>query len=208
MRRVFTISLLLVPLFVAACASERPALVPRDEALMDLAFLTGAWVTDIENGRRTEELWTTPDGGTMLGVSRTIAIGDDEENDRRTVAFEFLRIEHTGDDEIIYYAAPAGRDPPTPFTLIQRSPTRFVFENPEHDFPRRIIYEQQRDGLLLRIEGVENGEAKSSAWFLRRARLFSGLTEQERWEREARRRERWEQLEEDSFLYHRFYDYR
>jgi hypothetical protein len=172
---------------------------------MDLAFLTGAWVTEIEDGMRTEELWTTPDGGTMLGVNRTIVVGDDEETDRRTVAFEFLRIEHTGEGEIIYYAAPAGRDPPAPFTLIERSPTRFVFENPEHDFPQRIIYEQQRDGLLLRIEGIEDGAVKSREWFLRRARLLSGLTEQERWEREARDRARWDQIEQDSLIYRHFH---
>jgi hypothetical protein len=193
---------LVLLLIGAGCASEQ-TLVPADPDLADLAFLTGAWVTEIEDGVRTEELWTTPDGGMMLGVNRTVAIGEDEQTGRRTVAFEFLRIEHTGDDEIIYYAAPEGRSPATPFRLTDRSPMHLVFSNPDHDYPRRIIYAQQDDGsLLVRIEGVEDGREKSSRWILRRARLLSGLTE---FERDRIERERWHmrQTQRDSMMMRR-----
>ena len=187
-----------------ACTAGRPALVPADPALMDLAWLTGAWVTDSEDGLRTEEIWSTPDAGTMLGVNRTISISEDEQ-DRQTVFFEFLRIEHTAENEIIYHASPQGR-PHTSFRLIEQSATRFVFENPEHDYPQRIIYAQQNDGsLLMRIEGIENGEQKSGEWFLRRARLRSGLTDHELQQREMRDYWRRRQFYDDSPFFHRYY---
>ncbi|UCD76240.1 MAG: hypothetical protein JSV91_04815 [Phycisphaerales bacterium] len=188
-----------------ACTAGRPVLEPCDESLMDLAFLTGVWVTDSNDGLRTEEIWSTPDAGTMLGVSRTISIGEDDSK-RETVFFEFLRIEHTAEDDIIYHASPEGR-PPTSFRLIERSHTRFVFENPEHDFPQRIIYEQQDDAsLLTRIEGVEDGEEQSSEWRLRRARIRSGLTEYEI--RQRRISDYWwhRRFYYDHLFYHRYYD--
>ena len=89
--------------------------------------------------------------------------------------------------------------PPTSFRLIEQSATRFVFENPEHDYPQRIIYAQQNDGsLLMRIEGVENGQEESSEWLLRRANLRSGLTDHEL---------RQLQMRADWYRWHSFNDY-
>ncbi len=204
MRQVaFLIVSLLLLASLTACTSSRPILAPCDPALMDLAFLTGVWSTEVgEDGVRTEEFWSTPDAGTMLGVNRTIAVSETDPDDRRTVSFEFLRVEHTADDEIIYFAAPEGCHPPTPFRLVDRSPTRFVFENPEHDYPQTVIYEQQPEGrLLLRIEGVENGEQRSSEWLMQRARLLSGLTQAELRQREIRAYWRFQQIYEDSLFF-------
>ena len=55
----------------------------------------------------------------------------------------------------------------------------------------------------MRIEGVENGQSKSSEWRMRRARLLSGLTEAERRRRALyhRLRMRREQIYEDSLIF-------
>jgi hypothetical protein len=127
-----------------------------------LAWLAGAWAGTDASGVVTEEHWTSPRGNTMFGVNRTIA-GDE------TVFFEFLRIERD-DDGLVYLAAPRGRAPATPFRLIESDGTRLVFENPGHDFPQRIIYDLQADGvtLELRIEGTDDGGERSSRWRLQR----------------------------------------
>ena len=49
----------------------------------------------------------------------------------------------------------------TRFMLIEHSPKKFIFENKEHDFPQRIIYEFHKDGkMTAAIEGNVNGEFK------------------------------------------------
>ena len=46
--------------------------------------------------------------------------------------------------------------------MIQSSATEVIFENPEHDFPQRVIYRLQPDGLLVgRIEGISKGKPRA-----------------------------------------------
>ena len=130
--------------------------------LAELAWLTGSWVM-VDGDSSSEEHWTRPGGGTMLGVNRTIIHG-------QTVAWELVRIESTPQG-IVYLASPGGRDPPTPFGLIDSGDRRVTFENAEHDFPQRIIYERRGKALQVRIEGIENGQAKSQQWSWRLSSL-------------------------------------
>ncbi len=123
--------------------------------LSGLSWLTGSWARS-GDGWSSEEHWTRPAGGMMLGMNRTVR-GD------RTIMWESVRIEAT-DDGIVYLAAPRGRSPATPFKLIEQHARRVVFENAAHDFPQRIIYERKGDRLHARIEGVEGDEPRQSAW--------------------------------------------
>ena len=59
-----------------------------------------------------------------------------------------------------YVAIPEGQNI-TLFKLIKYSSNKFVFENEEHDFPQRIIYEfSDDDKLSVAIEGIVNGKMK------------------------------------------------
>ena len=49
--------------------------------------------------------------------------------------FEYLRID-VRDDGVFYVAQPLGR-PPTEFKLVTLDAKSAVFENPQHDFPKR-----------------------------------------------------------------------
>ena len=91
----------------------------------------------------------------MIGVSRTL-VGD------RTASFEFLRIEVRG-ESIFYVASPKGRCPATDFKLTRLSGQEAVFENPEHDFPKRIIYRKNSDGSL--VASIDAGEGTKSQSF-------------------------------------------
>ena len=90
----------------------------------------------------------------MLGMSRTVA-------GEKTVEFEFLRLEQRAGG-IYYIAHPQARCPETMFKLTRSSATEAVFENPEHDFPKRIIYRRSgEDSLTATIDGGEGGKARS-----------------------------------------------
>ena len=54
--------------------------------------------------------------------------------------------------------------PPCPSAGIEGGPARAVFENPDNDFPQRIIYERTGDTLHARIEGTVEGTARSVSW--------------------------------------------
>jgi len=84
----------------------------------------------------------------MLGMSRTVK-GD------AMVAFEYLRIVERADG-VFYVAHPNARTPGTDFRLTSVTPTRVVFENPQHDFPKRIVYEKKGENALTAV--VDAGE--------------------------------------------------
>ena len=46
-----------------------------------------------------------------------------------------------------------------------------VFENPEHDFPQRIVYWREGDRVLhARIEGVIKGKERKDEWHWQKSR--------------------------------------
>lgn len=114
----------------------------------DLSWMAGHWSATID-GVQMEEVWTAPDGGMLLGLHRDVKNG--------RAQFEFMRIART-EEGIFFFAQPGGR-PPTPFRLTHASDTRVVFEKPDHDFPKRIIYELREGKLCARVDdGGENAE--------------------------------------------------
>ena len=142
-------------------SSTTTVLKPNDPALNKLAWMVGAWAGEM-GGAQIEEFWTQPNGGTMMGVNRTV-------RQSRTVAFEYLRIEKRPEG-IYYLASPNGRHPPTPFKLIEVTDRKVVFENPEHDYPQRVIYWRKDDKLYGRIEGQRAGQSSGNGthgiiWF-------------------------------------------
>ena len=123
---------------------------PAKATIGDLAWLAGAWVgTRGEGGATaTEERWSPPLGGAMLAVSRTVARG-------KMSGFEYLRIIER-DGGLVYVAQPGGAAP-TEFLLTELSPTRAVFENPRHDYPKRIVYELSAPDRLSASIGYSKG---------------------------------------------------
>jgi uncharacterized protein DUF6265 len=125
--------------------------------LTEIAWISGDWQTAPGGRRQIEEHWTTVAGGSMMGVSRTVG-GD------KTVEFEYLRIEQRADG-IYYVAHPKARCPGTDFKLTRASASEAVFENPQHDFPKRIIYRKgEGDSLTASIDGGEGTKAISFAF--------------------------------------------
>jgi Domain of unknown function (DUF6265) len=123
---------------------------PAKAAIGDLAWLAGAWVgtSGAEGATSIEERWSPPLGGAMLAVSRTVSRG-------KMRAFEFLRIVER-DDGLVYIAQPGGA-PPTEFVLTEMDGTRAVFDNPRHDYPKRIVYELSAKGDLSATIGFTKG---------------------------------------------------
>lgn len=125
----------------------------EEASLMDLAWLAGCWAS-VGGESGSVEQWMAPAGGSMLGMSRTV-------RNSRTVAWETMHIRQADDGSIEYTAMPSGQ-PAASFALVAMGESEVIFENPEHDFPQRIIYRLKLGGRLeASIEGEVNGQART-----------------------------------------------
>jgi hypothetical protein len=133
---------------------------PDDDPARAVGWLAGCWEGTLQNGALYEELWLPPRGGTLVGLAR-MTRGD------QVLSFEFMTI--TQDQgTLVYSAQPSGR-PPTHFRAIGVNAREVVFENPDHDFPHRIIYRHTPPNeLFARIEGDRDGELRGMDFPLRR----------------------------------------
>ena len=127
-----------------------PSLFQAAPSVTDVAWMSGCW-DSTRNGRHVVEYWMPPEGGTLLGVSRTVANG-------KTSEWEFLMV-RAGEKGLEYVAKPSGQAEAA-FVAIRVSPTEVAFENLAHDFPQRIIYKRDGDALVAAIEGMRNGQSR------------------------------------------------
>lgn len=145
-------------LAVGGVLPQRP--LPAQE-LGRLEWLSGCWEGTLgREGRTTyEEQWTSPRGGVMLGVARTVR-GDSARG------FEYVRIvERAGG--LFYVAQPGGR-PPVEFALGEHGDARATFTNPQHDHPKWIQYQRTgADSLVARIAGDVKGQQIDAEYRLR-----------------------------------------
>jgi hypothetical protein len=122
---------------------------PATAVIGDLNWLEGAWVGTRSTGASNEERWSPPRGGAMLAVTRSVNTSG------KIFAFEYLRIVER-DGGLVYIAQPGGKTP-TEFVLTELVNNRAVFENPRHDYPKRIVYELSPNGSLNATIGYTKG---------------------------------------------------
>jgi hypothetical protein len=150
--------MLLVVALSASAVPDMPAQAPA-RSIDDAAWLAGCW-THEANGRQYDEQWMKPAGGAMFGMSRTVAKG-------RTVASEFIQLrEEAG--EVFYIAKPSNQAEAR-FRMIEARDGYLRFENPEHDFPKVIMYTRGEGGALVaQIQGPMNGQTRTIDFPMRR----------------------------------------
>jgi hypothetical protein len=106
-------------------------------AMIDaMSWLVGDWVGTV-GGNNVEERWTAAAGGAMIGSSRST-------RGTSMVEFEFLCIAQRAGG-LVYTAMPNGSGT-TDFLSTKVSSDSITFENPEHDFPRSIVYTKNAEG--------------------------------------------------------------
>lgn len=134
---------------------------PAKATINDLKWIAGAWVGTRSSGSTFEERWSPPNGGSMLATSRSVNTSG------KMFAFEYLRIVER-DGGLVYVAQPGGAAP-TEFVLSELTASRAVFDNPRHDYPKRIVYELSSDGGLTATTGFIKGGTPRRYEFKREA---------------------------------------
>lgn len=128
------------------------------------AWLAGRWVEERPDGGWTEERWSPPRGGVMLGTNLSGAA--DNAN-----AFEFMRIARD-EDGMAFWGSP-GKASPVRFALTRHvrdngtCTARASFENPTHEYPTRVEYAREGETLTATVSGPDG--ANPMRWVFRRA---------------------------------------
>ena len=124
-------------------------LLAQDDFILNL--FPGKWKMEINNMEVFEE-WE------MISETELVAKSYSIKNEEQIINENLYLKKFAG--QWAYVAIPRDQNI-TLFALIEHTPKKFVFENKEHDFPDRIIYEFHKDGkLTAAIEGDVNGELK------------------------------------------------
>jgi hypothetical protein len=111
----------------------------------DLGLLSGCWRSG-EGASYFEEIFTEPLPNMILGLSRFV-------RDGRGAQFELTSVLQT-EDGVVMLPYPSGRPSEHGFLLTSLSATEAIFEAPEHDYPKRILYRSHEDGTRsARIDG-------------------------------------------------------
>ncbi|HEU4850704.1 MAG TPA: DUF6265 family protein [Telluria sp.] len=142
---------------LAACISMPAWGAPT---LSGIGWLEGCWAA-VGGEKGSGEQWMGPAGGTMIGMSRTVAKG-------KTVQYEFMRIVEKEKGKLAFIALPSGQAE-TSFELVRSDADTLVFEAKHHDFPQRVIYRRGAGGKLdARIEGKMDGKDAAMDFPMRR----------------------------------------
>ena len=111
----------------------------------------------------SKETWQQENDSTYTGFSYSQAEKD-------TVFAESLQLQQK--DGAVYLDVVAykqNNDEAVTFEMVSNTQKEFVFENPLHDFPKRIVYSNPtRDSIHAWVEGRVQGEMKKIDFYFRR----------------------------------------
>lgn len=125
--------------------SQQVAKQARDE-FKKLAWLEGTWLrTNNRSGYTGTERWFKTSPFEFQGYGVTYKGAD-------TLFVEKLRIA-INEDRIYYIADVPENKQPVYFRLTEITKTGFTFENHDHDFPKKIVYEAENDILKATVSG-------------------------------------------------------
>ena len=122
------------------------------DSLEPARWLIGEWTAESGN-RLVHESWHAVSPATFEGRGLTTAAAGGAVLDGETLRLVAMS------DAVFYVAKVAHNAYPVAFRLTVCEPGRLVFENPTHDFPRRLEYLRQADGgMTVHVsDGAENG---------------------------------------------------
>ena len=142
-------SLVSLCLILQSVAQAKPC-----DSIESLTWLIGNWSS--ENSKlKIKESWERVSDKTFEGSGYTYSIAKD-----KMTSSETLRIlEMAG--EVFYVAKVASNDSPVAFKLTSCTDDNAIFENPLHDFPKKLNYQLNENRKITVYVSGEEGEGFS-----------------------------------------------
>jgi len=128
----------------------------------NVAWFAGHWRSPASEKKLAEEQWTDAAGGAMVGMFRLV-------NADMPVIYEFLLIEETTDGVYmrLRHFKPAMEEvekEPIRLKLVKATSHEAVFENPDHEKPKRITYRRTKaEHLTVTVDTMRDGKAATFA---------------------------------------------
>ncbi len=160
-RAFYIVLLILASLSIVSC-KEDPNVITSESTEFDQNLLIGRWEDSSEQNQHVEE-WIADGDSDVKGIGFELVNKD-------TVFIEELAILKIG-GRWLYRAKINNQNDSdwVNFVMISDQNNKAVFENKQHDFPQRIIYEfKSDDSLHASIEGEENGDYRRFNFFYKR----------------------------------------
>lgn len=154
-----------------ACKKEIPAESSVAEVLnvktyphiQKANWFLGEWGNTSKEGELTER-WKKENDSLFLGESYFVVGGKD------TVFAEHVKLWESNGKLTYTAKVPNQNDnEAVDFVMTSSNENQIVFENPQHDFPNKIVYNKiGRDSLVAEIFGTEKGKPKSEKFAMKK----------------------------------------
>ncbi len=151
------ILILITILLFASCGKSKQVskIVGKD-------WLLGKWENKSDEGNLLE-IWRKVNDSLFIGESYFIKGKD-------TLHFENLQFKQKG-EELFYIATVKGQnnDKAVTFKHNIELAKQLVFENPQHDYPRKIVYKPfAKDHLLIEISGIQQEKPSATRYMMKK----------------------------------------
>jgi hypothetical protein len=133
------------------------------EQLEKMNWLIGNWENKMDDGILSET-WKKENDSTFSGTTYFII------NKKDTVHSETILLTQLN-DELIYRPTVKGQndDKPIDFIMTSDSENTFVFENPKHNYPQKIVYKKvNENSLVATISGMQQGKQSTESYPMKR----------------------------------------
>lgn len=160
---------LLAAIGITSCKEAHDAKLPPVEAapktyaeIKKADWFLGHWENNSKEGNLSE-IWTKENDSTFHGETYFVI-------DKKTVFSESVKLWQK-ENQLIYEVAVKGQndEKPVEFTLTSSSDKQLIFENPKHDYPNKITYNQiTKDSIVAEISGMKDGKSKSEQFAMKK----------------------------------------
>ena len=125
-------------------------------------WLLGKWENKSDEGNLLE-IWRKANDSLFIGESYFI-------KEKDTLHSEKIELKQQG-GELLYIATIKGQNNDKPITFKHNIEIakQLVFENPQHDYPRKIVYKPfAKDHLLIEISGVQQEKPSATRYSMKK----------------------------------------
>ena len=119
---------------------------PKTKTINELDWLIGTRSTE-QNGQIIYESWVKTNDQLLSGKS--FFVENNDTNILETIEIKII------DNETFYCPAVSNQNEgkAIEFKLTSDNPNKLIFENPDHDFPKKIVYIKEGNNINAWIEG-------------------------------------------------------
>lgn len=162
------ITLLAIAILLFSCRENREQVTEAHDAktymqLEKANWFLGEWANSSPEGELTER-WRKVNDSIYHGESYFVIAAKD------TVFAETVSLEEANGKLAYVVTVPNQNDAkPVRFEMTSVNDSVVIFENPEHDFPNKIIYNKiGNDSLVAEISGMKDGKPSSEKFAMKK----------------------------------------